>query len=248
MFPTGSRRSEVVAYLYQPLSYGGAGMMKSVRLQLLVTLVAVAVAGGMLVSLGVPPGQSYVSSLHLGDYDGVRRSLRWGADPNEDFDQWPFPSRPLDIAVSRRYEAMVLLLIERGADVGVPNDYSSGLHTAATVTSADRRPPFPMSVTVHDARSAGSPGTPVKIDLGPSARLAEVLIVRGAPVDGRVRGGWTPLHVAANEGNIAVARVLLAHGAEVNAQDNWGGTPLRLAADKGHKEVADLLRRHGGRE
>jgi ankyrin repeat protein len=41
--------------------------------------------------------------------------------------------------------------------------------------------------------------------------------------------GMTPLHLAAHQGNFALAELLLAHGARKNVKDEQGRTPLDLA-------------------
>lgn len=63
-----------------------------------------------------------------------------------------------------------------------------------------------------------------------SASICEMLIVRGAGVNGRDTGGKTPLHSAAERGQRHVCELLIARGAE-NKEDTSGNTPLMLAAN-----------------
>ncbi|KPJ75914.1 MAG: hypothetical protein AMS14_02830, partial [Planctomycetes bacterium DG_20] len=56
--------------------------------------------------------------------------------------------------------------------------------------------------------------------------------------------GRTPLHVAADEGNLPLLELLIAKKANVLAADNGGRTPLHLAADKGHDAVIKYLLAH----
>jgi hypothetical protein len=58
--------------------------------------------------------------------------------------------------------------------------------------------------------------------------------------------GWTPLALAALEGDRDLVSMLLVHSAKVNAATSNGWTPLRWAVYKGNKEVVALLRQHGG--
>ena len=58
--------------------------------------------------------------------------------------------------------------------------------------------------------------------------------------------GWTLLHSAARDGDVAVTNMLLGQGADVNAETTDGETPLDVAKRTGHTEVADILREHGG--
>lgn len=59
--------------------------------------------------------------------------------------------------------------------------------------------------------------------------------------------GFTPLHLAAANGNKDLARFLLtATKAEVNARDNAGSTPMHQAATaKGHSDIVELLLMYG---
>ena len=57
--------------------------------------------------------------------------------------------------------------------------------------------------------------------------------------------GVTPLHVAADEGNLSCVKLLISAGANVNAIDDEGETPLSKSLKQGHKDVANLLRRYG---
>lgn len=53
--------------------------------------------------------------------------------------------------------------------------------------------------------------------------------------------GWTPLHLAAYRGNLAVGEELLSLGSDVNCSDNTGRTPLYVALSAGHPEFARML-------
>jgi ankyrin repeat protein len=75
--------------------------------------------------------------------------------------------------------------------------------------------------------------------------VAALLLAHGADPRATQRGGWTPLHQAADHGDRALIEALLARGAEVNARNDEGQTPLALALARGHQEAATLLRAHG---
>ena len=53
----------------------------------------------------------------------------------------------------------------------------------------------------------------------------------------------TPLHMAAEQGNVDMARILLQNGAKTDVQTNFGLTPLMIAVENDHIEVAGLLLR-----
>ena len=66
---------------------------------------------------------------------------------------------------------------------------------------------------------------------GGHLETVRVLVSAGADVKARLRGGYTPLHVASWQGHLPVVQVLLESGADVNARDDRGATPLYLALD-----------------
>jgi ankyrin repeat protein len=82
---------------------------------------------------------------------------------------------------------------------------------------------------------------------GDHRKLCRLLLERGAAVDARARNGWTPLHVAAVWGHMAIAEILIAHGAQVDARAEDRSTPLRLTASTSgcHKDVPRLLGKKG---
>ncbi len=95
---------------------------------------------------------------------------------------------------------------------------------------ASLRPSAAVAATIHDAVRAGN--------------LTEVrtLVARDpAVVNQRDARGLTPLHVASETGDVAIAAFLVTRGAGVNAVDELGRTPVHLAASAGHGETADVL-------
>ncbi|XP_055848446.1 serine/threonine-protein phosphatase 6 regulatory ankyrin repeat subunit A-like [Episyrphus balteatus] len=53
--------------------------------------------------------------------------------------------------------------------------------------------------------------------------------------------GFTPLHYATFNGNIAIIKVLLKYGADVDVKEENGFTPLHIACAKGNVEIIELL-------
>jgi ankyrin repeat protein len=58
--------------------------------------------------------------------------------------------------------------------------------------------------------------------------------------------GWTPLHLAAHFGQLAIVDLLLARGADVDSrsQNGLGNTPLHAALAGGHRATAQRLVEH----
>lgn len=67
----------------------------------------------------------------------------------------------------------------------------------------------------------------------------------GVPVDARAGDGYTPLHVAAVNGNMDALRALLDLGADVNACTDEGGRALCIALCNSHTEFAAVLSEAG---
>ena len=59
------------------------------------------------------------------------------------------------------------------------------------------------------------------------------------------KDGWTPLHLAAQEGYSEAAGLLIAAGASVSIRNKNGIALLQIAVDSGNRPVEEMLRRHG---
>jgi ankyrin repeat protein len=84
---------------------------------------------------------------------------------------------------------------------------------------------------------------------GKSGELAHILLRAGAPVDGELGGGETPLITAASYRELAVASALISAGANLEATGYavQGGTALAHAIEFGAPEIVDLLTTAGAR-
>jgi ankyrin repeat protein len=71
--------------------------------------------------------------------------------------------------------------------------------------------------------------------------LVEALLRHGAPVNGTLPSGNTPLDAAAFAGAVKVVAVLLNDGADPNLSGPGGTTPLEDAALKGYASIAGML-------
>jgi ankyrin repeat protein len=72
-----------------------------------------------------------------------------------------------------------------------------------------------------------------------------LLLVRGADPNATQPGGWTPLHQAAANGDLALCKSLLKHRAKRAPLADDRSRPLDFAIENGHQEVVQLLK--GGR-
>jgi ankyrin repeat protein len=77
---------------------------------------------------------------------------------------------------------------------------------------------------------------------GNHAAVAALLVEAGADVNARQRGGWTPLHGAAEHGASDTVERLLAAGADPAARNDDGVSAADLASKAGHAALAARLR------
>ncbi len=71
--------------------------------------------------------------------------------------------------------------------------------------------------------------------------LTTIITDCNANLDTLDSNGWTALHHAAHNGDLASAMTLLTKGAQVGAYSNLGKTALHFAAMRNHTEVIRLL-------
>ena len=75
--------------------------------------------------------------------------------------------------------------------------------------------------------------------------LVKLLLDHGASANARQHGGFTPLHSAAQNGDLDSARALIAGGADVQPRADNKQTPLDLALTKAHQAMVDFLESNG---
>ncbi|HLY58849.1 MAG TPA: ankyrin repeat domain-containing protein, partial [Stellaceae bacterium] len=73
------------------------------------------------------------------------------------------------------------------------------------------------------------------------ARIVALLLERGAPVDPRQQGGFTPLMSAAARGDREIAELLLDHGADPYLVDEMGLSAIDHALKAKQGELAGRL-------
>lgn len=95
------------------------------------------------------------------------------------------------------------------------------------------------------ASSSGS--TPLHVaTVADRTSIAKLLLDRGADVNATATATglkWTPLHLAAWNGNAGMTALLIAHKADRDAKDERQRTPLDLAKEQEHAAVIKLLQK-----
>lgn len=74
-----------------------------------------------------------------------------------------------------------------------------------------------------------------------SKEVIEFLLTNGADPTISDSEGHTPLHIAAFEGNIAIADLLLKNGAKIK-NNNSGKNPIEIAEERGNSEFINFIK------
>lgn len=90
--------------------------------------------------------------------------------------------------------------------------------------------------------TSGSPALRFAVENN-HAKVVDVLIEAGANVAPRMKHGFTPLHVSAQQGGCDAMLALLRRGEEVDTPDNGGQRPLTIACRHVQERIANLLLR-----
>jgi len=101
-----------------------------------------------------------------------------------------------------------------------------------------------------DARSGNTmANTPLCAAIAGRQDRAVILAIieRGADVNARAGGGWTPLHLAASRGVHNLVELLIQRGADPAAALASGETPASVANERGYADVARRLTQHAQR-
>ncbi|KAM3077065.1 hypothetical protein ACMFMF_004980 [Clarireedia jacksonii] len=155
---------------------------------------------------------------------------------------------PLSWAAIRGHEAVVKLLLERGAKLEAKDRDSQTpllwaaqrghkavvkllLERGAKLEAKDRDSQTPLLWAAQRGHEA----------------VVKLLLERGAKLEAKDCGSQTPLLWAAQRGHEAVVKLLLERGAELEAKDHYSQTPLSCAAIRGHEAVVKLLLERGAK-
>jgi ankyrin repeat protein len=141
--------------------------------------------------------------------------------------------RPTSLSKAARegHEAVVRLLLDRGADA------NAGMDRESTPLCGAARAGHEAVVRLLLDR-----GADVNAKTGwRHEAVVRLLLDHGAYTNARTDREITPLSEAARGGHEAVVRLLLDSGADANTRTDWEITPLSEAAREGHEAVVRLL-------
>jgi len=122
---------------------------------------------------------------------------------------------PLLVAIHEGKESLAMLLLEHGADVNARCEWHG--HT-----------PLTMALDWRSKRAGRS--------------LIQALLAKKADVDAVDERGWTPLMIAADNGDAEMSQLLIEHGANVDARTPKGYTALNIAQGKRDDRASAVIR------
>ncbi|MCJ1269980.1 Ankyrin-2 [Lobaria immixta] len=163
------------------------------------------------------------------------------------------------------HEAVVLLLLEKGADVHAKNTNAkdtTALHEAAVWgheavvrlllekgSDVDAKTSFGWTALCVASRGGYEAVVQLLLEKraaeGGHGAVVQLLLEKGADVSANTSQGMTALHMAARMRHEAVVRLLLEKRADVEAKSSNGTTVLNMAAEGGHEAILRLLLEKG---
>ncbi len=155
---------------------------------------------------------------------------------------------PLSYAAADGCEAVVQLLLEKGADTETKDRFPGrtplsqaveGGHEAVVRLLLEKG-----ADTETKDRFSGRTPLSQAVEGGHEA-VVRLLLEKGANTETMDITFQTPLSRAAANGHKAIARLLLKNGANTETENMVGQTPLSLAAAEGHEAVVRLLLEKG---
>jgi Ankyrin repeats (many copies) len=153
-----------------------------------------------------------------GDLAAMKMLIKAGASANNN----PETLSPLESCLATKKFNHVIFLLDQGANVNNKNKHSyfSPLTTLSLVSANDT-------------------------DQITAARLAKIMISKGADLHYRDKDGDGELHAAAGVGNLAIVKLLVELGMDINAKNEAGLSPLGAAEKNNKPEVVEFLKSKG---
>jgi ankyrin repeat protein len=184
-------------------------------------------------------------AYYNGNLDLAKLLLDAGADPNV-LDKRS--KTPLDYAVSRKNDALVELLLAKGARTGKELRAENDVHYAAANGYADAVRGYIENGGDVNAGDRGGYTALQYAAYNGYIEVVRVLVENKADVNAAAnKPKKSALHYAAQQGRKEIALLLLDKGADVNALDSHGRTALDITLRYRRTETGELLRQRGGK-
>lgn len=174
----------------------------------------------------------------------------------------------LNFAIERNYKEIVNVLMQRGADPNYahPTEIAPALFVAFNCHNALELMQILIDngscidtcyENMHILCSVIDGATRVMhmrnmlnsfslSDLYEDVKILKLLLENNADVNFKSYHGFTPLHLACNDGHVEIIKILLDYNADVNYKNDSGHSPLYYAALGNSKDIIEMLISHGG--
>ncbi|RKK61634.1 hypothetical protein BFJ69_g17106 [Fusarium oxysporum] len=157
-----------------------------------------------------------------------------------------FGRTPLWWAIERGQEAVVRLLLEKGAAIEAEGDFGRMALSWAAKGGHEAVVRLLLEKGAGSELKGGNGRTTLSWAAeGGHEAVVRLLLEKGAAVEAEDGNGRTLLSWAAGGGHEAVVRLLLEKDAAIESKDDLGRTPLSWAAVAGHEAVVRLLLEKG---
>ncbi|XP_046342732.2 serine/threonine-protein phosphatase 6 regulatory ankyrin repeat subunit A-like isoform X2 [Haliotis rufescens] len=151
---------------------------------------------------------------------------------------------PVMSAALKGHKAMFDLLVNKGCDLTVKDEYGDNILYVACEGGNVQIVEYIVSHNIVDINSADDVGrTPVMLAvLKGHKAVFDLLVSKGCDLTVKDTYGDNILHAAWKGGNVEIVKYIVSHNiVDINSADDVGRTPVMLAVLKGHKAVFDLL-------
>ncbi len=192
------------------------------------------------------PALLITRAVETGDAAIVKKLL--ATDPTLIKTTEPGLDDPLLVWAARKNQpAMVLLLLESGADIHATNRLGSNpLHLAAFTGNYDLMKLLMNGGADWNARNLRGKVPVDYVSIGKNPKVFGLFLEKDRNIlQERASDGATLLHQAASAGDTAGFSYLLDHGLDINSRDNRKGTVVLSAMESGDLAMVDYLRRKG---
>ncbi|THX71919.1 ankyrin repeat protein [Aureobasidium pullulans] len=180
----------------------------------------------------------------MGNVEMIQLLLRHGANVDAEDGGYDGYGTPLHSACAHGTEAVVRLLLDKGADI----NYGKG-GTALNIACAHGKKALVRLLIERDADvNAISTWEDCALTIAcsqPDQELGLLLLRHDANPNVYSKAGDSALQIASRNGSIHLVELLLNHRADVNAMGQRHISALQAASENGHLRIVELLLDHG---
>jgi ankyrin repeat protein len=167
--------------------------------------------------------------------------FEFNADPNLAEESAP---TPLEVAVMRRNDKAITLLLQHGARVDITPTIGPLLSQAISFESL--RTVEQLLISGADPNAQNKTGaTPLSYAVSHDKKFVLLLLAHGANPNIYDQAGWSPLLIAVKSNDVEKVRLLIEHGADVNHGDRDGWTAYDQALLQGCPAIVAELEKVG---